>query len=179
MGSVNSSRALKISKANILTAANAEVSQRSLREPRTFHTAILTAANAEVSRRSLRETRTFHTACGTLAFAPLRVAGRTNASAPTRSADFERNQVAFGAAARLVVDRDLAIAPVAGKIVGPDQQQGAVVWVAELQHAGFGIHGEHGGRRLGTIHFDQAASGKSGGPLVLGSGLVGFFCGFA
>src|ERR1700686_2093029 len=49
------------------------------------------------------------------------------------SAHFERHQIARLRSAGFVVDRDLKVSPVAGKIVGADEKHGFVVGGAQLQ----------------------------------------------
>ena len=56
-----------------------------------------------------------------------------------------------------VVDGDLAVAPVTGKIVGADQQQRLVVGGAQFQRRSLGDDGQDGGGGLRAIDGDQAA----------------------
>src|SRR5579862_513170 len=100
----------------------------------------------------------------------LRISGERRET--TASAHFQRYHVALRAFAGLVVHRALEVAPVAGEVVGADQEQGFVDGGPQLQCPGFRRQREDGGRGLGAVDRDQAASGKFCDARVAGAGML-------
>jgi hypothetical protein len=66
------------------------------------------------------------------------------ASLLSASAHFQGDQIAGFRAAGFVVDRDLKVSPVTGKVVGADEQHRFVVGGAQLQGCVFRDDGQNG-----------------------------------
>ena len=79
---------------------------------------------------------------------------------------FQRDQVARPGAARLVIGINLAVVPVARKVVGANEKQRLVVCGAEFQDAGIGVDRQNCAGRIRAIDGNQAASYKFCGAAV-------------
>src|SRR5579864_1093814 len=88
----------------------------------------------------------------------------------SRLANLQRNQFAVFCADRLVVRGDLAVSPVARKVIGADEQQRFVVGSTQFNGGIFGGDSQNGGGSLRAIDSDQTAFKEFGGTTVFWHG---------